>query len=465
MTDRLVVDKPPIEPIYWQAEPSQPIDLGSVEARFVSRGKRYQGKARVTMRFAPRARLMFVVRAPGTHPLKAFSVFFDDNWDGKLKLVDRRVTLDVLCVGTGGEHGAVAFSPKRSVAAVTPFPKGISYAVFHVFNFPDFNGPQDYSLTLGKPPRQGWKLCGRVTLVGDGWAVTVAATDKTDDLCKALGRQGGFAITHMGRIEREDGSTFSGEQLERVLGTVHYFLSFALGRWAGVAFPIGFNKAGKRVFEQWGLPMAADGPWGGSCSWFDPHHGELLPQVFPGFMALWKKGLWHRALTEGLYWYLGACDRGTGIGVDTGLILAQTALELLAWTHCVQDRKMVSAEAFEPRGLSAANRLRLLASSLDIPLELPACLTALHATRGQKWDDSMDAITGIRNAIVHPHAKKQLPHGSYYEGWKLSLWYVDMAILRLCGHTGKYSNRLVDRWMGQVESVPWAQKGPQKAGA
>jgi hypothetical protein len=44
-----------------------------------------------------------------------------------------------------------------------------------------------------------------------------------------------------------------------------------------------------------------------------------------------------------------------GIGIDAGLILAQPVLELLAWTYCVQDRKMVSPEAFHRRGLSAAN--------------------------------------------------------------------------------------------------------------
>lgn len=83
----------------------------------------------------------------------------------------------------------------------------------------------------------------------------------------------------------------------------------------------------------------------GSCSWFDEHHGELLADVFAGFMKLWTNELWRTPLTHALYWYLGACDRRTGIGVDTGIILAQTALEGLAWTYCVQDRKMVSRAA------------------------------------------------------------------------------------------------------------------------
>src|SRR5213594_4444443 len=97
-----------------------------------------------------------------------------------------------------------------------------------------------------------------------------------------------------------------------------------------------------------------------SSSWFDSHHGELLSQVFPGFMKIWANILWRKPLQDALYWYLGASDRRVGIGVDAGLILAQTALELLAWTYCVLDRKMISAAAFQPRRLSAADKLRLL---------------------------------------------------------------------------------------------------------
>ncbi len=277
---------------------------------------------------------------------------------------------------------------------------------------------------------------------------------------KSLKARGGYVITHMGQAEREDRVAFSNEQLEELLSALHYFLSFAFGRWAGVALPIGYDSKGLKVFEQWGLRTTADGPWHGSTSWFDRHHGELLTQVFPGFMSLWSDKLWHDPLAHALYWYLGACDRRVGIGVDTGLILAQTALELLAWTCCVQDRKMISAVAFKPRGLSAADKLRLLASALGVPLAIPAALSGLkklQASSPTRWTDGMDAITGIRNSMVHPDIQTGVAGDSFYEAWNLSLWYVDMVLLRLCGHNGTYANRLKHRFVGQVEHVPWAQ--------
>jgi hypothetical protein len=175
-------------------------------------------------------------------------------------------------------------------------------------------------------------------------------------------------------------------------------------------------------------------------------------------MSLWKNSIWRGSISEALSWYLGANELGTGICVEMCLILAQTALELLAWTYCVRYRKMISPEAFEPRGIAASDKLRLLASALDIPLDIPKTLSALYAKRGCKWKDAADAITGIRNNVVHPHDKERLPEKSGFEAWLLSMWHLDMALLRLCKHTGKYSNRLkVRKFAGQVEALPWAK--------
>jgi len=446
-----------VDPIYSQTRPNEPIDLGQAAVQFDHEGTTYRETANVVMRFLPETRLEFVCPLEGKPPL------FGRGLAGNVKLTleDRGVALDVLCTNIDWKRNTFVFSPNKSGAVVTPPSGAISTATFHLFNFPEFMGPEDYVLTTGEPPLQGRRRCGRVVLDADGWNITLAATGRTDNLVKALKAQGGHILTHLGRIARQDGSTFSSERLEELLSCLHYFLSFALGRWAGIALPVGFDTGGKRVFEEWGMRITADGPWKGSSSWFDEHHGELLSQVFPGFASLWAKKLWRRPLAHALYWYLGACDRRVGIGVDTGLILAQTASEVLAWTYCVLDREIVPREKFGPRGFSAARKLRLLTSSLGVPLEIPPDLSALRQKRGNKWADGMDAITDIRNSLVHPDAQTELPDHLCFEGWNLSLWYIDLVLLRLCGHDGNYANRLALRRMkGQVEPVPWARKQP-----
>ncbi len=453
----LLTEGPLIEPIYAQGKPSQSIALGTIPATFSRAEETSPREASVCVRFTPDERLCFTFQTGPADLMQTLRNIGDiGKYDGELTLTDRGVKFDAFCVSRkpGSENGTMLFVPRTSVVTATEPSSDLTAAIFHLFNFPDFIGPEDYFITKGAGPQSGWSRCGRVVLKADGWTITIAGADKTAGSCKALKEQGGFYITHMGKIVWDDGSPFSSEQLEHVLNCVHSFLSLALGRWAGVALPIGFDKDGNRAFEQWGMPKVASGSWNGSCSWFDVHHGGLLSDLFPTFFARWKDDLWGPAINASLYWYIAANDRGTAIGVDAGLILAHTALEHLAWTYCVQDRKMVSAQAFGRKGLSAADRIRLLATALDIPTDLPANLRALHAKRGSKWDDGPDAITGIRNALVHPAKKSEFAEGSYYEAWKLSLWYLDLAFLRLLGHEGEYANRLI----GQVETAPWGEE-------
>jgi hypothetical protein len=153
---------------------------------------------------------------------------------------------------------------------------------------------------------------------------------------------------------------------------------------------------------------------------------------------------------------LAANDRTTGIGVDAALILAQTALELLAWNYCVKERRMVSEAAFKPRGLTAADKLRLLLSATNVPKEIPPQLKSLHHKPGGKWADSTAAITGVRNSLVHPDEESRPDDDTYYDAWRLSMHLIELILLRLCEHKGKYSNRLETRRAGTVVPVPWS---------
>ena len=121
---------------------------------------------------------------------------------------------------------------------------------------------------------------------------------------------------------------------------------------------------------------------------------------------------------------------------------------------------MVSQQAFSARGLSATDKLRMLASTLDIPVDLPETMTAMNGKPGRKWADIPDAITCIRNALVHPSEKKSpFTSAHYCEAWQLSMWLLDLVLLRLCRHTGDYANRLApEKWAGTVERVPWTKQ-------
>ncbi len=455
---------PLIDPVYPQAAPNQPIELGDLAVQFEHRATTHHGIARFAMRFMPDDGLEFVVPIDSQRLLFGFELINSDNPLKNITLTERGVSFEAFCVGFGGDNGGAVFTPTKTPLVVTRPSSTIVTAKFHLFNAPKFYGPENYVLLLGEPPNEGGVVCGCVTLKAAGWKITIAATQQTDEVTDALKSHGGHVITHMGQIEHEDGSEFSSDMLIGLLSALHQFLSFAFGRWAGIGLVIGFDVLGNKCFEEWGPRVTADGHWRGSSSWFDIHHAELLSQAFPGFLALWANDLWKTPLLHALYWYLGACDRRVGIGPDSALIFAQAALEVLAWTHCILDKKILSSAAFRRRGLSAADKFRVLASSLGIPKAIPQQLSALHAKTQPKWTDALDAITGIRNSLVHPDATGTLPENSYYEAWNLSLWYIEMALLRLFEHSGAYANRLLTRRsVGQIEPVPWANQGEKEA--
>lgn len=165
-----------------------------------------------------------------------------------------------------------------------------------------------------------------------------------------------------------------------------------------------------------------------------------------------------------IYWYTQANTSGGHPGIDIGIILAQTALERLAHHYLVVDRKMISDKGFDD--LRASDRLRMLFSVCGISAELTSVTPdILQVNAGfkkeSKWMDAPHAITDIRNSLVHPVSKKKV-HGCYVDAWKLSLWYLELCILAVCGFDGRYQNRMTVRHVGQVENVPWMTKGEEQ---
>lgn len=175
MSNRQQVSSPPIAPIYSQAKPNAPIELGHVRLQFDCKGSSYQEEAKVEMRFVPRHALEFTCPLEGKSPLLGVQLFLHDDADKQeFSLIDRGVTFEGHCSAAGGTRGGIVFVPNKSAVMVTRPSNAISVANIHLFNFPDFSGPGDYILTSGTPPMQGHKRCGLVVLKADGWTITIS---------------------------------------------------------------------------------------------------------------------------------------------------------------------------------------------------------------------------------------------------------------------------------------------------
>jgi hypothetical protein len=448
------LNKPPVEPIYSQSQVNETIPLGKLRVEFELDGGLQQADATIELTFGRRSDFRILLDESSLSPGIGTQLALDDSWDGKLRLVDIGLTIDAFSVGN---H---ELAPCRSGLSFTRTPSPLVRAVAHLFNFPTFNDQSggDYILVTGELPCQGGRVIGRTYLRGDGWVVEVSEVESADRLEKELKESGGYAITHTAEIRKDDGAAFSEDELKEFLNTIQKFLTFALGRWVGVSLAVGFDASGSREFEQWGIGISCPDHWNAGLSWFDVRHAEVLGQVFPGFCRLVSRPVWRERLHEVLWWYAAANERGPTITTDMAIVLAQAALELLAWLHCVCDQGMVSKQAFKPNGLRASDKLRMLATSLRIPKEIPQEMDALHKVTPKAFEDCPHAITELRNATVHPDSSRKMPEGAWYQGWRLSMWYLDLVLLSLCEHDGDYANRLIKRWVGNVKPVPWTTR-------
>ncbi len=319
----------------------------------------------------------------------------------------------------------------------------ITSLVLHLFNYENIFGIRRSSEQVG--PAQ--YTIHHIDLKASGWNLELKSLTTTSDTLKSLDETGGYGLTHIGFLQKVDGTSFNGKTAEEMLNALRYFLSFSKGIWCNPCLAVGFDDKENRVWESWASPKEG---WSKPSSWFDTQHCEQLINLFPGFMTKWEDEDWREALGEVIYWYLSSNISSRGI--DNGIILTQAAIERLSFEYAVKHKRLIESEGF--KNLRASDKLRLLLSSLDIPIDIPASTPELKQFN---WIDAPHAITEIRNSLVHPEHKRRGKFDEvFYPAWKLGQWYLELAMLRVCGYFGTYSNRLVpERWVGTVESVPW----------
>jgi hypothetical protein len=321
---------------------------------------------------------------------------------------------------------------------------------FHVMNFPVFfsQGGEAADFWYQSSSGQRSRL-GCAVLEDHIWRIEFQTLPDADALIRQLKSQGGYAINHVGRLMRKDGSAFWISQAEHALEDIHLFLSFVRGLWVPLVLPVGVDEAGNRVFEEWGCKLET--AWEPCLTWFDTDNGQSLGELYSGFIDLLHDQDLGEAVKSALYWYLRSNRAGEGAGVDSGVILSQAALERLTTAYLVKLGTSTQRHA--------AENFRAALRHLKLPTAIPQGMSALSTARRKGiWKDLPDAIVKVRNELVHPDARLNIRIGKVVAGvWNAAQWYVELCILRLAGYRGVYSRRIHTNWRGEVERVPWAR--------
>ena len=305
-------------------------------------------------------------------------------------------------------------------------------------DFPLFGGSNAETrveTTYAHQPNQlSWRAVGRVELNADDWTVTIA--QRTE--------QSSLEYSHDIHIVRSDRTTFSGSELVELIDGISYFVTFVAGtiRWPSIC--VGYQHQN----PVWGQfhrfrpnPYTED-------NWFNPREGESIATLFPLF---WR---YHTEAREQLrnpiaLYAESAVIAHSGLH-QHALTVSHSALEQIAEARSPRQGRQPSAE------IHIANVLRDIGIKTDMS-EFPDILN-LWTTKfnGNSADAGPSFVTRLRN-YVHAYPRNTSADGrDYYRAWSLSQYYVETAILKLCGYAGKYRNRITSEWTTDSETVPWA---------
>lgn len=287
-------------------------------------------------------------------------------------------------------------------------------------------------------------------------SIEIRCTEQTKIAREKLNQDGGFAITHDMVINFNNAQGVQIDELKRILLDIHRVLAFANGAWVGIHLVRGFNNDSDLSYLS--LTNSLCTRHQGRFGWFDAHHGHVLASVGPKLIEAFDDSKSSDTFERALYWYVRA-NNSVGVGIDAGIILATTALELLA-KYVKQKNKLKIESTGEQKHPSLGDKIRAAALHLKIPtlIEDSTCPEFWAIKTDGLWSDIPEAIAKYRNDLVHPKARieSQNQHALTIEMWRLSVWYLELFMLRLIGYQDVYSNRLTAKWLGEVEHVPWA---------
>lgn len=458
--DDLKQRPPALEPMYVTDTINQSILLYDGSLAIEQNGRTVGGSGRVEFAWFPYSGVKYEFKGHKDG-------FLDLDADTQLKLVEYETSVKISLSSVRDTE--ITASGTVSEAISIGSEQNLEYLLCHIVNFHDVFGRPVAVLSNGSG---GYRCIERNVLEAENWKWTLDQIQTTAEHVKQLNRQGGFAITHVAKLESADGQTFTGTEAIRFLDLCSHFFSFARGFRIPIILLVVYSSAKERVWQHWDSRTCLS--WRGVSSWFPNHENGVLAQLLPGFLKWWRS--WDEDIANtALNWYLESNINAAKL--EGSIVLTQVALELIAWTLLVEQEKVISGEGFDK--LPASDKLRLLLSQFNISIKLPPDwetsvpelyklfaqqppqplqkLVAMNKKNGNKWVDGPHAFTEFRNGIVHPKRLKKIldaESGATFEVCSLGRWYLELVLLALCGYQGKYLNRLLIPHQSP-EIVPW----------
>lgn len=319
----------------------------------------------------------------------------------------------------------------------------VNYVSFSVINFQN---------CLGRYVESDTRIySGRLVFHYNQWQITVDKRSDYDQkpgrIMKQLKDRGGYLITHLGRIERTDGEKFDTNDIRHLINSISWLLSFASGRHVGVSLLEG-QYNGEMVWFDNTVPIIS--PWKNNITWFPKQKAEVIEDIFPVVANRLENEYLAKILRESLSWYVECHSNSI---IETKIVSAQTALEMLSWNYLVNQSNQLSKTQFKKK--TTSENIRILLQNFQIET------TYLHIPELQqlKFNDAVHLLTEARNDVVHPVAKQEFNGFQKYMILQIGLQYLELVLLGMLEYDGHYLNRLKQPiWEGDYDIVPWFKR-------
>jgi hypothetical protein len=289
-----------LRPVYTAEQPNQPILLYEGDLKIAQEINQHsvqiQGQGKVEYVWFPSPHIKFE--------------FFNDDFSFPLDINNRSATLtlsnfevsvDVFMErrNFGGSNG-INLSGRTQKPIVQGTDRDLVYVIFHLVNFHNLIGCQK---TLLKKDSGGLSSSlNRISFEVESWKITLDRLETAKDTVEQLQAQGGFAITHIGKLEKIDGQTFSGDEAKEFLDIFANFLSFARGFRVPLVLLVGYDTRENKIWQYWDSSVGHS--WRSVDSWCPTRDASKLAEIFPGFMNWWQD--WGESAKLALYSYLEA---------------------------------------------------------------------------------------------------------------------------------------------------------------
>ena len=318
----------------------------------------------------------------------------------------------------------------------------IRRVAFHVVNLKSWFG--------ALISHHGHTYRGRFKLDDLRWSLTLDEPPNTDELVRA-GRSGLSPITRTCELKASNRHGWTVPEAKDELAMISLLLEFIAGQPVGPVLCAGFDARDRQVWNWW--PNWAIRNYEDRIRWAPFWEGEAVAQLLRGLSARYRQ---HPDLVR----FLIRMYSEPSFLTETGVVIAQSLLERLAYEVVVESLAVLSHDAIAK--LSAAEKiglaLKLVGVELALPNDLPA-LTEFKKPDNQPFASGPELIVFLRNQIAHGFVPKKMGKPRTYgpskvmaEALQLSRHYAALLMLWFFDYCG---NARGVRATARERTVPW----------